>query len=123
MVFLFPWGRKDFVMKNIVLNGVRSACGKSWDFAQGCPTLVSRVVSNRVSIMYLLVFGVLMLFGAGDVFAQGGTAVTITPIVDFTGIFTTLTTTIGGIVALAVGLSLSIWSVYFCLKQVKRTAR
>ena len=105
-------------MKNFVLNGVRSACGKSWDFAQGCQTLVSRVVSNRVSVMYLLVFGVLMLFGAGDVFAQGTNTVTFMPIVEFGTIFTTITTTIGPLVAGALGLGLPLCALLICVGKI-----
>jgi len=109
-------------MKNFVLNGVRSACGKSWDFAQGCPTLVSRVVSNRVSIMYLLVFGVLMLFGAGDVFAQGS-AVTFTPLVDLSGVFTSLTTVVGVVVGAAITLAGGVWVTKYMFSLVKSMGR
>jgi len=108
-------------MKN-VLNGVRSACGKSWDFTQGCLTPVSRVVSNRVSVMYLLVFGVLMFFGAGDVFAQSDT-VEFSPIVQFGSIFPQLTSAIMPIAAAAFGLGLAIWGGKRIYGFIKSTGR
>jgi len=78
--------------------------------------------------MYLLVFGALMLFGAGEVLAQDpppftAEAVKITEFVKLGDVFTTLTNTVGKVVVGAVGLSLSLFVVYFCLRQVKRGGR
>jgi len=117
-------------MKNFVLNGVRSACGKSWDFTQGYPIPVSRIVSSRVGIVCLMAFVALMFLGAGEVLADPPVptqrymeSVEVQTLVNFKGIFDSLHTNVAYVIAGAVGLSLSIFMVFFCLRMVKRGGR
>ena len=63
---------------------------------------------------------------APELFAQGGggaNTVTFTPIVDFGNLFTTLTTTIGPIVAGALGLGLAIWGSRYIYGVIKSASR
>jgi hypothetical protein len=69
-----------------------------------------------------------LFVGAESLFAQGtgtgaATTVEFTPIVDFSSIFTTLTTTLGPLVAGALGLGLAIWGAGFVFSIIKRMAR
>jgi hypothetical protein len=88
---------------------------------------ISNFVSASVSPMswaVLAVFGVVMALGASDVFAQATpTAVTYTEIVSFSNIFDTIRTSLGTIVAGALGLGLAIWGARYIFHVIKSMGR
>ena len=67
----------------------------------------------------------LTLFLGGEVFADAVTPkdVTVDNLVNFDGIFSTLTTMIGTVVAGAIGLAVSVWVVRYVWGIIKSTAR
>ena len=84
---------------------------------------MKNVLLSPLTYVYAGVFCLLTLFGAGELFAQSGAVPTITPIVDFSSVFTTIATTIGPIIVGAIGLGLSIWAVRFMFRLVKSMGR
>ena len=81
-------------------------------------------IGKAVTYVAVAVVGLAMTVGAGDLFAQTtGDPVVITPIVDFSGVFATIATTVGPVIVGAIGLGLSIWAVRFMFGLVKSMGR
>ena len=67
---------------------------------------------------------VCMAVGAGELLADGGgSSVTFTPIVDLSGIFSSLTGVVSTIVAAAITLALGIWGTRYLFRLVKSMGR
>ena len=110
--FCSPMGRKEVAMISKIWNGV---CG-----------LVGNAAKAPIgSVVVAGIFALLMFFGGAEVFAQGdgATSITFTPIVDFGNLWTTLTTTLGPIVAGALGLGLAIWAARYVFSIIKSMGR
>jgi hypothetical protein len=84
---------------------------------------VKSAIGKAVTYVAVAVVGLTMSIGAGDLFAQTGDPVVITPIVDFSGVFATIATTVGPVIVGAIGLGLSIWAVRFMFGLVKSMGR
>lgn len=72
------------------------------------------------------VVAVALFFGADQLLAQGGggtQTVTFTPIVDFSNVFDSITSSVGPLVAGAIGLGLGLWGVMFMFSIIKRMGR
>ena len=106
------------------LNGVRSACGKSWDFTVGVLLSESRVFMNPMTYVIGGLFALGLLVGAGDVLAQGSVqSVDFDEIVSFGSVFDTIRTTIAPLVAAALGLGLAIWGARYIFRIIKSAGR
>ena len=66
---------------------------------------------------------VCMTVGAGELLADGGSSVSFTPIVDLSGIFSSLTGVVSTIVAAAITLALGIWGTRYLFRLVKSMGR
>jgi hypothetical protein len=125
-VFLFPFGEKGIVMKN-VLNGVKSACGKVWDFTVGVLTPAVKagksIVASPMAWFVLVSVAVFMFLGAGDLLAQGTNNVQYEAIVEFGTIFDTIRTALAPIIVGAIGLGLAIWGARYIFSVIKSMAR
>ena len=95
LVFLFPLGRKESVVKNFVRSVCIVACA-----------------------------AVLMVFGGADLLAQTPTnSVEFEPIVEFGTLFDTIRTALGPIVVGALGLGLAIWGARYIFGVIKSMGR
>jgi len=87
---------------------------------------VPSVMGKFLTVLFVCgLFVVTMVLGVADVFAEttGAQAVEVTPIVDFSSVFTSIATVVSVVVVGAVGLSLSIWVVRFVLGVIKGMSR
>lgn len=83
-----------------------------------------RGASNNVKPLMLgLAVGTALWFGVGDLFAQETNAVSYQEIVSFDNIFDTIRTSIGGVVAGALGLGLAIWGARYVFYVIKSMGR
>ena len=67
-----------------------------------------------------------MVLGAGEVFANPattGTAITFTPLVDFSGLWESVTSMLGGIVAAVIGIGVAMTLAYAGYRALKRVGR
>jgi len=64
-----------------------------------------------------------MVLGSGEAFAQTGTAVQFTPLVDFTALFATILGVLGPIVVGVIGVGITIAISFFCYRMVRRVGR
>ena len=83
---------------------------------------ISKAFVFRVLFM-ALVCGVALFVGAGELLAQTPPVVEFDPIVDFGSIFDTLTTTLGPIIAGALGLGLAVWGTRYVFGIIKSMGR
>ena len=112
--FCSPMGRKEVSMISKIWNGVCGLVGKAVEAAK-----------RPAAYVVAFVFSLSTLLGNAVVFAQGGNAnsVTFTPIVEFGEIFTSITTTLGPLVAAALGLGLAIWGARYVFSIIKSMGR
>lgn len=80
-------------------------------------------LKKRATLYAVAIVGLAMAVGAVDVCAQTAEPVVITPIVDFSSVFTTIASTVGPVIVGAIGLGLSIWAVRFMFSLVKSMGR